>query len=122
MWSFLNFLEETYAVIADTIRHTGFFSASVHSHRSLLTAVFAFFFVLGFQNTTWLIVRRFIADPHLMPDRVPVRAGERILQTQQPLPQPRPRRWRDPDAALSAAALWARGKSLCYFHLDQRQD
>lgn len=61
------------------------------------------------------------ADPDLMPDWVPVRTGERILQTQQPLPQPRPRRWRDPDAALPAAALWACGKSLCYFHLDQRQ-
>lgn len=47
---------------ADIIGHM-FFFACVHSHTSLLTAVFAFFFVLGFQNTTSLIVRRFMQIP-----------------------------------------------------------
>lgn len=60
-------------------------------------------------------------DPHLMPDWVPVCTGERIPQTQQPLPQPRPRCWCDPDVALPAAALWARGKSLWKWRLDEMQ-
>lgn len=51
-----------------------------------------------------------------MPNRVPVCSGERILQTQQPLPQPCPCCWRDPDTALPAAAIWTCGKADLIWH------
>jgi len=65
-----------------------------------------------------------LADPHLLSDGVPDVAGARLQQTQQPVPQPRPRRWRHPDHALPAAAHRPCGiprttRSLAAFALDR---
>lgn len=49
------------------------------------------------------------ADPHIVPDRIPVGIGEGIQQTQQPVPQPRPCCRCHSDAALPASALRTRG-------------